>query len=276
MKDRCIQYEDMTTLELESILRESVADETIPAEDLVAIAEILNQRDAENGIRPPDAESAWNRFVTKMLNRTSDSPSVARVKTPIHLRKHFYRRCAVIVVCSITVISIICSNQAFAMYIRGIFVRWTPDIFHFEVVGEDTEGFEGTRSEDVDFSDGVLPAEFTPRWMPDGFREVNRKHYAETGLESISVEYMNEDNLFLSIVLSKYNSAAFLSTDSFEKQSPDVEICVCNGKTFVLSKNGELNFWSAAWTKDSLLLHIQGNVPKNDFVQILFFLGGSL
>lgn len=276
MNKPCIRYEDMTDRKLKSILRRSLTDDTFSADDLFIIADILKQRDAGKGKDPPDAEAAWDRFVTEKLCPVSDSPSAAPAKFSIRRQNRIYQRCAVFVIFSITVFSVLFTAQALGMDIIGTIVRWTADIFHYEYVDRDTKEFEGTRLEDFDFSDGELPGEFIPGWMPLGFREVNSKYFSETGLESILVEYADENNSLVSIVLTKYGSAISLSSDYFEKQAPDVETLVCNNKVFAAAGNGESNFWTAAWSEGPLVFQIEGNISKSDLIKILNSLGGSL
>lgn len=270
------QYENMTTGKLESILRRSLTDETFSAGDLLIISDILKQRDAGKGKDPPDAEAAWNRFVTEKLCPAADSPSAVPAESSIRRHRGVYQRCAVFAVCSITVISILFTAQAFGMDIIGSIVRWTADIFHYEYAGRDANGFEGTCLEDFDFSDGNLPGEFIPSWIPAEFRMVNSNYFAETGFEGIIVEYAGENKHFLNLILTKYDSAVSLDNDSFEKQVPDVETCVCKDKRFIITGNGSLNSWTAAWSKETMLFQIEGSISKEALKKILNSLGGTL
>lgn len=261
---------------LKAVLKKSVSDDSIPSNDLLAISDILDKYEVGKGGSSPDIEAAWDRFVKENLRPTAGSPSAEPAQSSIHRQRRIYRKCAALAVCIAVVFSMIVTAQAFGVDIIGTIVRWTSDVFHYEIVDRSVNGFEGTHFEDFDFADGELPEEFIPGWIPEGFQKTNSKYFSEPGLESILAEYTGENDGFFSIVLSKYDSAGPLSNDTFEKQAPDVETYVCKNREFVIARNGESDFWKAAWSDSPLLFQMEGNISQEELIKILNSMGGTL
>jgi len=267
-------YETMTTKSLKSILRKSLTDGEIPVEDVLVVSDILRKRDAGKGKGPPDTEAAWNQFVKNNLSPLSDSPS-ENVASSIHKRRHIYQKCAIFAICTVTVFSVMITARAFGMDVIGTIVRWTADIFHYEIVSRETDGFEGTHLENFDFTNSELPGEFIPGWTPHGLKRAAARNFSGSGFQSILIEYAGENDSFLNIIFTQYDSAEFAEGRKFEKQSPDVETYFVKDKIYVLTPNGKSDFWTAAWSDGPLVFQITGTISKQDLIHILNALGGT-
>lgn len=267
------RFEKLSTHKLESILRKSLKDRSSSPEDLLLISEILKRRDAGKGIGPPNAEEAWGRFLERQKGDSSGSPPEA---SPKHkpFQNRFLQQCAILAVCAFSAASVILTAQAFGYDLVGAIVHWTAGTFHFEAAGTDEGGNEGSRLGDNPLMDGEMPAEFIPSWLPDGFKKADTKYISTAGFNSLYVEYSDKERL-LTFNLSKYDSTKTSRGELFEKQNLNVERYFCKDKEFIFSRNGESDFWTAAWSDGTLVFRIQGDVTKADLIKIIDFLGGT-
>lgn len=178
------RFEKLSTRKLDSILRNSLKDGNSSPKDMLIISEILERRDIGKGIGPPDAEAAWGRFLERQKGVSSGSPpEVPPRRKPFQSR--FLQRCAILAVCVFSAASVILTVQAFGYDLVRAIVHWTADTFHFEAAGPDEDGNEGSRLGDSCFADREMPAEFTPSWLPDGFKETATEQISATGFKSI-------------------------------------------------------------------------------------------
>lgn len=271
---KVLQYEAMTTSRLERILQRSLFDNKISIDDILVITDILNRREPSREQSPQEAEAAWNRFVANKLKPASDSPSDTGKVIPINWRRRIYRQCAIVAISTVLTIGVVFSAQAFNIDIIGSIVRWTVDTFYFESEDNPTDRFEGAYLSDIDLSDGEMPEDFIPSWMPEGFQLTTSTLLPGTTFRSILHEYRGNNNSFLNILLTKYESSDFVFSDTFERQPSIVEELTFYGKTFAISKNGDSDLWTAAWSDGSLVLQITGNVSRDNLIKIINSFGG--
>ena len=270
--DSTARFEKLSTRQLESILRKSLKDGRIPPEDLLAISKILEERDVGKGMGPPDAEAAWNRLLKVKQGRSPGSPpeeKPGRKQGQIQI----LQRCAIWAVCIFAAASVFFAPQAFGFNLAGTIIRWTADVFHFENVGTDGDGFEGTHLRDDYLADGKMPAEFIPSWLPDGFEKTTEEMFSLAGLDSCLIEYSNGEDI-LAFDLTKYAVSYNAEKELFEKRSPDAEGYLFGDKLFFLVKNGNREFWTAAWSDGPLVFRIQGDLSKESLIKIINSLGG--
>ena len=103
---------------------------------------------------------------------------------------------------------------------------------------------------------------------------INPIVFSAAGFNSLYVEYSDKERL-LTFNLSKYDSTKTSRGELFEKQNLNVERYFCKDKEFIFSRNGESDFWTAAWSDGTLVFRIQGDVTKADLIKIIDFLGGT-
>lgn len=268
--------EKMSTQELKDLLRKTFDQPALSDEDsnmILAITEVLDIRDNNGDLIDVDVDAAWEKFQKEYLPLVDEDASSATNELDV-LNEHVsetktkksrwtFKRIAGIAAALAIVIFAAGSliPTANGSNVWSAFVEWTKETFGFnkDFQGEH-EGYPEQMQNLVDLfgEHGLVPTELLPRYIPEGYEEVDTRCDVKSNVTVFMCRLDNgEGSIILQYRLIKNDE------DSTEYQKNDgepEEYCV-NDDTFFIVKN--LSDFIATWSDGNIQCSIQ-NVPSHD------------
>ena len=272
--------EQMRTEELEALLQQefTAADGGEPDVDyIMAIMEVMKQRDANPPAAEVDVDAAWRDFKENYQGQASayetevlperDSSHLDQITSPSPKKKS--RRILRAAVITAACIVILCgAASAFGFDILQAFADWTAETFGFVTPGQE----EAEAPQDPYLELRLAVAEETdlpvvPTWSPkdtelDG--EINVA-YRSNGV-SIRALFSCAQGPF-TIRYQVYNLVPEAYTGTYQKDDQHLEIYKKDGISYYIMKNNDT--YSVAWTSGNIEGHIQGLLSSDDLKKMV-------
>ena len=273
--------EQMRTEELEALLQQefTAADGGEPDVDyIMAIMEVMKQRDANPPAAEVDVDAAWRDFKENYQGQASayetevlperDSSHLDQITSPSPKKKS--RRILRAAVITTACIVILCgAASAFGFDILQAFADWTAETFGFVTPGqEDTnlqrdDPYNALRLAITDRTD--IPV--VPKWFPEGTVLSDDIRIVER-LDGVRVQgtctYAEGE---FTIRVQIYDALPEEYTGTYQKDDESLIEYDANGITHYLMNNG--NTCSAAWTNHNVEVHIQGDLEIEDLEKMI-------
>lgn len=248
------RYDQMSTAELEQLLRLDFQASTDGDDDLNAILYISDLLAKRNG--PFDLDAAWEQFQARyrpyadgrslydleckeetLSPDEKQSPAVLSAVRPRHVKR--LRRLSILVaVLGACLLGGIVA-QAAGMDILGAIARWTDETFVFVSIKPSTLSGSSLEGEDLtQLQSSLQPlgmGERFPTWYPDGFvpgeLEVSELHSSV----SAHMNFFGEDRTY-AVVIQHFTQQTD-NTGTFEKDDTSMEEYEHSGQTFYILSN---------------------------------------
>ena len=281
------RYDQMSTAELEQMLRLDFQSSEEGVSDLDAILYISDLLAQRNG--PFDSDAAWQQFQTQYRphadgrslydfadeedcsaseeKQASATSSRAQSRSARRLR---WPPLLAAVLAALLLGSIV--TQAAGVDVWGVIAQWTDETFHFVSAGsDDTSGVVGNHSVQEELSQ-YLPTlqalgmdDLFPTWYPDGFTpgdlEITELHDRVTA----HVTYFGEDRTY-TVVIDHFMQPQS-NTGTFEKDDTPVEEYDHNGQTFYILSN--LDSLTATTYDGEFMTMIYGGLTREEIKAVI-------
>lgn len=280
------RYDQMSTAELEQLLRLDFQTSEAEESDLDTILYLSDLLARRNG--PSDSDAAWTQFQTKYrpcangrslydlgdggeaLPPSPRQPSVAQ-RRPRHTRR--LRRLAVLAAILAACLLSGIVAQAAGVDILGSIARWTDETFRFVSPSSASVSGSGSTS-DTGQGDTGQPQSLLqslgmesrfPTWHPDGFFSGGLNITELNGSISAHVTF-SADNRSYSVSIVHYTQPHD-KTGTFEKDDTPVEEYDHNGQTFYILSN--LDTLTATTYDGEFLTMIGGMLTREEIKAVI-------
>lgn len=272
--------EQMRTEELEALLQQefTAADGGEPDVDyIMAIMEVMKQRDANPPAAEVDVDAAWRDFKENYQGQASayetevlperDSSHLDQITSPSPKKKsrRILRAAAITAAC----IVILCgAASAFGFDILQAFADWTAETFGFVTPGQE----EAEAPQDPYLELRLAVAEETdlpvvPNWAPKG--TVSKEEVSVINRSDgvrLQATYINSQGEF-TIRIQIYNSLPEEYFGVYQKNDHNVTKYDSGGIIHYLMENTET--CSVAWLNGDIETLIQGNLTMGDLEKMV-------
>lgn len=273
--------EQMRTEELEALLQQefTAADGGEPDVDyIMAIMEVMKQRDANPPAAEADVDAAWRDFKENYQGQASayetevlperDSSHLDQITSPSPKKKS--RRILRAAVITAACIVILCgAASAFGFDILQAFADWTAETFGFVTPGQE----EAEAPQDDPFlklrlavaEESSIAA--VPNWYPQGTKvdEDLKISYRSKGT-SLQALFSSGQGTF-TIRYQIYDTIPETYVGIYQKDANQLETYNVNGISHYIMKNNETH--SVAWTNGNIEGHIQGLLSVDDLKKMV-------
>ncbi len=272
--------EQMRTEELEALLQQefTAADGGEPDVDyIMAIMEVMKQRDANPPAAEADVDAAWRDFKENYQGQASayetevlperDSSHLDQITSPSPKKKS--RRILRAAVITAACIVILCgAASAFGFDILQAFADWTAETFGFVTPGQE----EAEAPQDPYLELRLAVAEETdlpvvPNWAPKG--TVSKEEVSVINRSDgvrLQATYINSQGEF-TIRIQIYNSLPEEYFGVYQKNDHNVTKYDSGGIIHYLMENTET--CSVAWLNGDIETLIQGNLTMGDLEKMV-------
>ena len=272
--------EQMRTEELEALLQQefTAADGGEPDVDyIMAIMEVMKQRDANPPAAEADVDAAWRDFKENYQGQASayetevlperDSSHLDQITSPSPKNKS--RRILRAAVITAACIVILCgAASAFGFDILQAFADWTAETFGFVTPGQE----EAEAPQDPYLELRLAVAEETdlpvvPNWAPKG--TVSKEEVSVINRSDgvrLQATYINSQGEF-TIRIQIYNSLPEEYFGVYQKNDHNVTKYDSGGIIHYLMENTET--CSVAWLNGDIETLIQGNLTMGDLEKMV-------
>lgn len=272
--------EQMRTEELEALLQQefTAADGGEPDVDyIIAIMEVMKQRDANPPAAEADVDAAWRDFKENYQGQASayetevlperDSSHLDQITSPSPKKKS--RRILRAAVITAACIVILCgAASAFGFDILQAFADWTAETFGFVTPGQE----EAEAPQDPYLELWLAVAEETdlpvvPNWAPKG--TVSKEEVSVINRSDgvrLQATYINSQGEF-TIRIQIYNSLPEEYFGVYQKNDHNVTKYDSGGIIHYLMENTET--CSVAWLNGDIETLIQGNLTMGDLEKMV-------
>lgn len=272
--------EQMRTEELEALLQQefAAADGGEPDVDyIMAIMEVMKQRDANPPAAEADVDAAWRDFKENYQGQASayetevlperDSSHLDQITSPSPKKKsrRILRAAVIMAAC----IVILCgAASAFGFDILQAFADWTAETFGFVTPGQE----EAEAPQDPYLELRLAVAEETdlpvvPNWAPKG--TVSKEEVSVINRSDgvrLQATYINSQGEF-TIRIQIYNSLPEEYFGVYQKNDHNVTKYDSGGIIHYLMENTET--CSVAWLNGDIETLIQGNLTMGDLEKMV-------
>ena len=272
------KYDDMTTEELEEILRTQffLADENTDDQLIEYILEVLTERDKNKitaGLQDP--EPTWEKFLENHPDVQAESCSADCEENDIELlsinksakRMRFLRRVgciAAIFVCILLAGTI--TAYAIGIDIPGAIAEWTSEVFSFintPANDQNAKDVPPQLEELYEELDKYTSDEPFPCYIPDEYRLVGTRYYYDEDIRAYNSLLSNgEQDIFIHYILHFSNDGII----EYEKNDDNPEIIIVDGRKYYIFSN--VDQWIATWVNGNVEGYISAE-SKDVLVSII-------
>ena len=273
--------EQMRTEELEALLQQefTAADGGEPDVDyIMAIMEVMKQRDANPPAAEVDVDAAWRDFKENYQGQASayetevlpdrDSSHLDQITSPSPKKKS--RRILRAAVITAACIVILCgAASAFGFDILQAFADWTAETFGFVTPGQE----EAEAPQDDPYNTLRLAVSketdipTVPTWFPDGTVLIGNISVVEH-LDKTRIQASFETNKGqFTIRVQIYNTVPEKYEGTYQVDNEFSEPYEVDGIIHYIMSNNDTN--SVAWVNGVVEGHIQGNLSVEDLKEMV-------
>lgn len=273
--------EQMRTEELEALLQQefAAADGGEPDVDyIMAIMEVMKQRDANPPAAEADVDAAWRDFKENYQGQASayetevlperDSSHLDQITSPSPKKKsrRILRAAVIMAAC----IVILCgAASAFGFDILQAFADWTAETFGFVTPGQE----EAEAPQDDPYNTLRLAVSketdipTVPTWFPDGTVLIGNISVVEH-LDKTRIQASFETNKGqFTIRVQIYNTVPEKYEGTYQVDNEFSEPYEVDGIIHYIMSNNDTN--SVAWVNGVVEGHIQGNLSVEDLKEMV-------
>ena len=262
------KYDEMTTEELEEILRldaETSEDPASDTETLLYVMEVLTKRRMNNGHTGNTAQEAYESFKQHYMPKIDNEDFIPETKNkPRKAVFRWVRAFAAVAAVFVIVIFGSVTAKAFGFDIWEAVVQWTQETFHFGSWGNPNAN---NKRPYASLQEALVHGEITvllaPTWFPDGYELADITAEQSPTKKVYRAIYKKGENV-LRITVQDY---ADRDPVYVEQSDGLVEKYVVSGITYYIFANHD-NV-KAVWIVDSYECYISGNVTIDELKQMI-------
>lgn len=258
----------LSTEQLENLLSQDFdwSGEQEPDVDyIMAVMEVIRERDAEAGEAAVDVDAAWEDFQQNYQNRrpASEPPALRETESP-HLnqssqhkspQKHF-KATRYLVLAALVGVLLCGAAEAFGFHVFQALASWTTETFGFTAPAEPAEADPFAQLRSAVAHETTLP--IVPHYAPEGTEETGDFSIDErrNGIR-IADKYKIPDGEFsIHVIIYDINNKDY--TGTYQKDAALLEVYEVNGLNYYLMSNRSMNV--VTWTNENVEILIQGDL----------------
>lgn len=274
-------YDQMSTAELEQLLRLDFQASEDGASDLDAILYISDLLAKRNG--PFDSDAAWQQFQTQYRPHadgrslcdfedeedrfTSESKQASTA--PSRSARRLRRLAVLAAVLAALLLGGMVVAQAAGVDVWGVIAQWTDETFRFVSGDSDDTSGSGAGQEDTGPYHSVLQSigmdGLFPTWCPDGFTSGELGITELHNSVSAHMSFFGGDRTY-SVVIQHFTLPTD-NTGTFEKDDTPVEEYDHNGQTFYILSN--LDSLTATTYDGEFMTMIYGGLTREEIKAVI-------
>ena len=277
------QLEQMSTAELEALLRSSVHPDSQMDESMILlILEVLEARDP--AMQPQEVAAAWERFERDVINapqtaQTEDETDIEIEHKEIPLAKKrrslskILGTAAIIVVILFAAGSLIPTAEGTNLWVA--ILDWTRETFGFAENGEEWDENEIPEQLE-DLYQEILRREINgedlfPHYIPEGYETVLTKADDRENV-TVFLCQLQRDNDTIVLQYRAWKEKESLAETQKDANAPE-SYKNQNGQLFYIAQNEEL--FNAKWSKGTIECSIFNVSSREELVKILDSIQGD-
>lgn len=277
------QLEQMSTAELEALLRSSVhPDSQMDESTVLLILEVLEARDP--AMQPQEVAAAWERFERDVIDapkaaQTEDETDIEIEHQEIPLTKKRRTLSKILGTAAILVVILFAAGSLIPTAEGTNFwtavLDWTRETFGFAANGEEWDENE-IPEQLVELNDqmlqyGLVFPDIIPHYLPKGYEMVTTVSDDRENVIVFSCQLQKDDDaIMLQYRVWKANDPAAVTQKNME--NPE-EYENANGELFYIAQNEEL--FNATWAKGNIECSIFNVSTRDELIKILDSIQGD-
>lgn len=258
------ELEKLSTLELDTLLREELDSDTPERETVLLVLSILEERDpTDSDNRPAGAEEAWERLLNRPRQADSKMPKLG-IKPAKWLG-------AVAAAVLAVVLLVTVPQSVGAENIFQIIGRWTRDIFNLSdgsarqvqddyVFQTDHEGLQ--QLYDAVVAQGITEP-VVPMWIPEGYELEEIKVFSQRETPKIYAQFVFKQN-YVQVFIEPH---CLEETNKYSKDKVTVREIEYNNICYYLMQNKDT--YKAIWTIGNLECSLVTNDTETIMINML-------
>ena len=258
------KYDDMSTEELQQILREDASKpegEETNMEALLYVMKVLaNRRQALNEGKSP--EEALGSFMQNYYVEDDKSSGSERKSSNQKHNPGFRRWMSGLIAAAAMFVLILGSSltaSALGFDLWDIIVKWTQETFHFGIISESPSSNEPVGDNTLIFSELQVALDnyeidvaLAPRWIPEGYILESVQTY-ETPMQRQIVAMFRNGSKEIKVWIADYLNS---HPTQIEQSDSTVEVYISDGiQYYIVEDTGSLQ---AAWVNENYECYISG------------------
>lgn len=273
------KYDDMSTEELQQILREDASKsegEETSMEALLYVMKVLaNRRQAQNEGKSP--EEALGSFMQNYYAEV-DKPSGSESNSSDRQHSPSFRRWMSGLIAAAAMFVLILGSSltasALGFDLWDIIVKWTQETFHFGYSSDvsdtgipdenSTEVFAGLQDALNDYD---ISVSLVPTWLPDGYEEVIVKVEDTPRRRQFAAQYQFGDKTIRIRIADYFDSAPA----QIEQSDPVLEVYTANGTQYYIFENYDQ--LRAVWINENYECYIIGPLSVSEMKEMIDSIG---
>ena len=269
------RYDQMSTAELEQLLRLDFQASKDGASDLDTILYLSDLLAKQKG--PSDPDAAWAQFQTKYrpyadgrslydFGDEEEPPACPEVRPrPVRRRRRFVLLVAVLAACLLGGIV----AQAAGVDVWSAIAHWTDDAFFFVAGEPDSQSGSGPEAENMEQLQSSLPEAGMEAWFPtqcpDGFTPGPLEVLHLRNRVCANVTFYGTDRSYS--VWVEHFTQPTANTGTFEKDDTPVEEYPHNGQVFYILSN--IDTLTATAYNGEFMVMIAGMLSREEIKDII-------
>lgn len=267
----------LSTEQLENLLSQDFdwsGEQEPDVDEIMAIMEVIKERDAEAGQAAVDVDAAWEDFRQNYQDqRPARGPTALRETESPHLnqssqsrspRKRF-KATRYLVLAALVGVLLCSAAEAFGFHVFQALANWTAETFGFTAPAEPAEADPFAQLRSAVAHETTLP--IVPHYAPEGTEETEDfSVFERKACLRIAGKYKIPDGEFtIRVVVYENNVEDY--TGTYQKDATLLEVYEVNGVKHYFMSNYNLN--TAAWTNGTVEAEIQGTVEPEDLKRMV-------
>ena len=262
------KYDDMTTEELEEILRldaEKPEGQETDEETLFYIMGVLTERRKKNGQTGNTAQEAYEIFKQYYMPEIDNiDPAPAKENKPKILRPRWMRRLVAAAAAIAILIGGSVTAKAFGIDVWKAVVQWTQETFHFGDWGSSGPNSDlAYDSLQEVLQDNEITEKLVPTWLPEEYQLDDITITNSPKKDTYRATYVNGDQV-LRITVQNYLDGVPVYVEQGDGLVEEYKVA---GITYYLFDNYDNT--KAVWVTGSYECYISGNVTIQELKQMI-------
>lgn len=282
-----LKYERLSTAALEELveLDSSLEDgESLPTDELVAICEIIAERDRQAGkYTEADVQAAKERFYKyyypikspkSIWDFGSDSTkSAPKSKVSTIRPRHFIRAAVAAAVILSILFMLAITGYADGFKVIGSVATWTRDTFNLSGITEKSGPSEAKIPEILTglkecMEDAGISTSLLPTFFPDGYECITSESDILKGEAQVVGLYSNGE---YNILFVYKNTLDGTNNSHFQKDEGEPSVYISGSNEFYITTN--MDKYAATWLNGTILCDISGVPSYEILLQIIESIG---
>ena len=234
------------------------------------LARLDNMESTTHNFNAEASLAAFREKHSLLLEQAEPASTPSNIITRSKARHH-WRTVRLIAAVVVVTLSCMVTAQALGYNLFGIIARWTEETFQFSApASTETSSTPLGDAEYKDLQEALdaygIAETIAPKWYPPEYVMSGIKISPASDKVTFQATYEAGEK-FMAVTISKYDVGKEANNGIFEKDSSSVISYESGGIVhYLMSNEGQM---TAAWTNQSLICSISGDLSENELKQMI-------